>query len=153
MPALMGIKRAAVQIMGNAAVIVHSIIPARMPAGAGTAILALTILDIRCTCCLTMTASLEPAFLYISVFWTQDAASASAGLLRLRNFVTETLIFPSKICVLILQMTIITHTIFAKHGTFGLLSALTPAGAGRSLSLMKLQLIRMEPLSARPVTE
>lgn len=49
-------------------------------------------------------------------------------------------------------MTIIPHTTFAKHGISGLLSTLTPTGAGQSPSLMKLQLIRMELLSARLVT-
>ena len=49
-------------------------------------------------------------------------------------------------------MTIIPHTTFAKHGISGLLSTLMPTGAGQNPYLMKLQLIRMEPLSARLVT-
>lgn len=74
-------------IMEKTAVTVRAIIPILMPIGDVTAILELTILDIRCICCLTMTASLELTFLYISVSGMQNATTVSAGLLRLRNSV------------------------------------------------------------------
>lgn len=72
--------------MEKTAVAVRAIIPILMPIGDGTAVLELIILDIRYICCLTMTASLASAFLYIFVFWMQDAMKVPAGLLHLRNF-------------------------------------------------------------------
>ncbi len=87
MPALMGIKCAAVRTMDRTAdATIRAIILIRMPTGAGTVILELSILDIRCTCCLTMTASLESTFLYISVSWMQDVHDSVSGIVALKEF-------------------------------------------------------------------
>lgn len=86
MPALTGIKYAAAPFIKKNAVTVRGIFPIRMRTGDGTVTLELTILAIRCICCLTMTAGLAWIFLYTSVSWMPDAMTVSAALSHSKNF-------------------------------------------------------------------